>query len=273
MAKQLHARTLFFFLLHLFLLLAIPVEADSIGDIINSELSKKKVEHSNFVIVIDPGHGGKDSGAIGHKSTLEKDIVLTLSKKIRSALIKEMNPIVIMTRTKDIFISLEERDKIAVDKKADLFLSIHANAANNKEASGIEIYYLNNASDEAASRLATRENKASRSKKTFADQILSSMLQTESTDLSRLLAKHLKKTIDEQVASQYTLQRLSIKSALFYVLVGSKTTSILLEAGFVTNPKEASRLKSPSYQEKLAIAVAKAIKQYSVELTRNKINL
>ncbi len=215
-----------------------------------------------WVIVIDPGHGGKDTGAIGYKGIREKDVVLAISKAIAKKLKAAVNAHIFLTRENDTFLSLGKRDDIAIAKKADMFLSIHANAAARKEANGIEIYYLNDTDDEASNRLAARENKGSQTSLSDMKKILSTLIQTDSTVFSRRLAIYVKEALERGLAKKYKLERLKIKQALFYVLVGSQAPSILLETGFITNPQEAKRLKQKKYQEGLADAVTSAVVKY-----------
>ncbi len=225
------------------------------------------------VIVIDPGHGGKDSGAIGRRQVREKDIVLQISRRLAKELQHRLDAEIVMTRDSDRFITLDGRNHVAVQKKADLFLSIHANAASRPEAHGIEIYYLNDSTDEASSRLAARENKGSRKSLSDLRKILSTLIQTESTELSALLAREIKQTIRHRIATKYQLERLHIKTALFYVLVGSQAPSVLLEIGFVTNPREAKRLSQKDYQTQLSKAIAEGVVQYFEVIKSRKVNL
>lgn len=262
-------------LICLVILLAHPsksrADEDLIGDLINKET--KQPAPLGPLIVIDPGHGGKDTGAIGHRGIREKDIVLQISRKLAASLRKQLKARVILTRNGDRFISLDERDKIAVNKRAAVFISVHANAAKRKEAEGIEIYYLNNATDEAASRLAARENKGSQKSLSDLQSILSTMIQTESTELSHHLARSIYQALKKPIEARYKLKRLQIKSALFYVLVGSKAPSVLLEVGFVTNPRESRRLRQVEYQSRFVDAVTKGIDKYFKMLNSGKVNL
>jgi N-acetylmuramoyl-L-alanine amidase len=260
------------------LIICIPFTAraedgDLIGDLIEDEIEQAAPVVGGPVIIIDPGHGGKDTGAIGKNGAREKDVVLQISQKLAAELQDRLKARVVMTRTRDDFITLDARDQIAIRERADVFLSIHANAAARKEAQGIEVYYLNNATDEAANRLAARENKGSQKSLSDLQNILSTMIQTESTELSRLLAEKIQTSLKKRIASDYGLNRVAIKSALFYVLVGSKAPSILLEVGFVTNPEEARRLQQHDYQERLANSVANGVADYLDVLKSRKVNL
>lgn len=267
------------------------VSADAIGDIIQQSKSepppsppptpRAKAEPAEETaalprqaklptIIIDPGHGGKDAGAIGHRQVREKDIVLQLSKKLAKELQKQTGATVVMTRDRDHFITLDKRDEIAVAQKADLFVSIHANAASRQEAAGIEIYYLNNATDEAAQRLARRENRTTHKSRSAMEEILSSIVLNDNTIYSRMLAERIHNSLKADLAKPYKIDRLEIKSALFYVLVGSKAPSVLLEVGFITNPQEAQRLKQAEYQDRLVKSVSRGISDYFKMLESKK---
>jgi len=220
-------------------------------------------------IVIDAGHGGKDPGAQGvfgkgkKKSVVrEKDVVLQIAKRLAAALKKKLEAKVFFTRSNDTFITLGERDRIATHRQADMFLSVHANAAKNPEARGLEIYYLNKASDEASKRLAARENEGAPKQGQDMEEILSDLLQTAATEESSVLADEVEKSFRKQLVDKYEIERLEVKTALFYVLVGSKCPSLLIETGFVTNPEEGKRLKQVAYQKDMVNAIADAVTRY-----------
>jgi N-acetylmuramoyl-L-alanine amidase len=214
-------------------------------------------------IVIDPGHGGKDPGAIGSfgkkkkKWTVrEKDVVLQISKHLEAALKKKLKAKVFYTRSKDAFVTLGQRNRVANGRQCDLFLSVHANAAKNPKAEGLEIYSLNKATDEAARRLAERENEGAPAGERDIEAILSDLLQTAVAEESLLLAADVEKSFRKRLKPKYGIDRIEAKTALFYVLVGAKCPSLLIETGFVTNEKEGRRLKQGSYQRDLANAIA-----------------
>jgi N-acetylmuramoyl-L-alanine amidase len=220
-------------------------------------------------IVIDAGHGGKDPGAAGtfgkgkkKTSVREKDVVLQIAKQLAAALKKRLGAQVTFTRPGDTFVTLGERDRIATRRRADLFLSVHANASKNQEAQGLEIYYLNKATDEASRRLAARENEGAPQKEQAIEEILSDLQQTAATEESSVLAAEVEKSFRRKIVDKYDVDRLNVKTALFYVLVGAKCPSLLIETGFVTNPEEGRRLKQVAYQRDLAGAIAEAVAQY-----------
>lgn len=214
------------------------------------------------VIIIDPGHGGKDPGAISKKKIREKEVVLAISKKLVSALRRETRAAVFLTRSADRFITLEGRDQIANRKSCDLFLSIHANAAKNKKAEGLEIYYLNKATDQASRRLAARENEGAPKREKEIEAIVSDLIQTAATEESADLAQKVKISIGKRLGKKYGIEKPRVKTALFYVLVGAKCPSLLIETGFITNTREGGRLKSGGYQVDLAKAIAEGVALY-----------
>ncbi len=211
------------------------------------------------IILIDPGHGGKDPGAIARK-VREKNVVLSLSKKIADRLQKKGGE-VHLTRRGDRFVSLEGRNRVANQKQCDLFLSIHANTARNRKANGIELYYLNKATDAASQKLAARENAALDRKKGDVDAILSDLLQTAVTEESAEAAQVIQKALTRRL-KRYRMTPVKIKTALFYVLVGAKCPSLLIESGYLTHPEEARRLQNRDYQSHFAEAIAEGVWQY-----------
>jgi len=234
---------------------------------INNKKSQRQY-HNLFqrkkIIVIDPGHGGKDSGGIGIGGRMEKIAVLEIAKYVKYYLQKE-GYIVYMTRNKDIFRTLSWRTHFANEKHADLFISIHCNIAPHhiKYPHGIETYFLSPTRSQRAIRLARLENKSIKglnyldqnvilkflnknriiASEKFAINVQSSMLKT--------LRKHYKNVVDG-----------GVRPAPFYVLVGTQMPAILIETGFLTNPMEAKRLFNPTYQKLLAKGIAKGVKTY-----------
>ena len=213
-------------------------------------------------IVIDPGHGGKDPGAIGVDGIAEKDIVLGVARKLADKL-KALGIDVVLTRKDDRFIPLEERTAIANAESADLFISLHVNASPNPEARGVETYYLDNTTDEAALRMAARENGIARDKISDLQFILSDMVQNLKLEDSITLAHRLQGSVVTQVGGRYGEARdLGVKKAQFYVLVGARMPSVLVEMFFVTNRLEARALATDEYQQALAEALFDGIKKY-----------
>ena len=213
-------------------------------------------------IVLDPGHGGKDPGAIGVDGIAEKDIVLGVARRLADKL-KALGIDVVLTRKDDRFIPLEDRTAIANAESADLFISLHVNASPNSEARGVETYYLDNTTDEAALRMAARENGIARDKISDLQFILSDMVQNLKLEDSITLAHRLQGSVVTQVGGRYgEVRDLGVKKAQFYVLVGARMPSVLVEMFFVTNRVEARALATDEYQQALAEALFDGIKKY-----------
>lgn len=214
-------------------------------------------------IVLDPGHGGKDPGAIGPGGVAEKDIVLGIAKRLAQKLRKDLGVKVVLTRQDDSFIPLEDRTAIANAENADLFISIHTNASPNHQASGIETYYLNNTDDEASMRLAERENGASRRSLSDLQFILSDLTQNSKLEDSISLAHHLHSSMVSHISRKHgETKDLGVKKALFHVLVGAHMPSALAEILFITNRTEARQLARKSYQDTIVEALFQGIKKY-----------
>jgi N-acetylmuramoyl-L-alanine amidase len=214
-------------------------------------------------IVLDPGHGGKDPGAIGAGGIAEKDIVLSIAKKLAAKLRKEMRVDVVLTRKDDRFVELEDRTKLANKENADLFISLHMNASENTEAKGIETYYLDNTSDEAAIRLAARENSTSRKNISDLQLILSSMTQNMKLEDSISLAHRLQGSLVGGMAKTMDdVRDLGVKKALFYVLVGARMPSVLVEMFFISNRSEGRAMNQATYQDAMVDALFEGIQKY-----------
>jgi N-acetylmuramoyl-L-alanine amidase len=226
-----------------------------------------------FVFVIDPGHGGQDEGAVGPGGAKEKDVTLAISKTLAAKLKKLPDTKVYLTRDSDTALTLEDRNAVAVSKKADLFISIHANAAEDHRMSGIETYYLNNATDRAAAKLASRENKASKNKLSAVEHILSTMLQNNDAAESELLARDVQSSLVDRIGKKYKVHNRNVRSALFYVLVGAKCPAILVETSFISNPREEKRLVERSYQSDLATSVADGVLKFIKTSDKRMVSL
>lgn len=218
----------------------------------------------SLTIVIDPGHGGSDTGAIAKDGTKEKILTLEISKKLRDSIKKKIkNATVYLTRDKDASISLDDRVKFANSKNADFFISIHTNAAESKKEHGIQTYYLNNATDSASARLAKQENRHSGRDTTDLEKIIATMIQNASTEESRELAKSVHKNLITGLSGKFSdINDEKVRSALFYVLVGVKSPSVLVETSYLSNPKEAARLKNAKYQAALSDSISTGIEEH-----------
>ena len=215
-------------------------------------------------IVLDPGHGGKDPGAVGSGGIAEKDLVLIIAKKLAVKLKKEMGVEVILTRTDDSFIPLEGRTAVANAQEADLFVSLHMNASANTDARGLETYYLDKTTDEASIRLAARENSTARNNVSDLQFILSDMLQSMKLEDSISLAHRLQTALVGGMSRKLDeVKDLGVKKALFYVLVGARMPSVLVEMLFITNKTEGQAMTQESYQDAMADALFEGIAKYN----------
>lgn len=221
-------------------------------------------------IVLDPGHGGHDPGAVGPRKLYEKDVVLDIALKMKKILAADPNLEVFLTRETDVFLPLEERTAIANSKNADLFVSIHANASTQRSAKGIETYLLNWTNDEEAMRVAARENaismKKMRKMQPESDilEIIKSDLHRESKrDESLRLAGSIQKTIVTDLNQSYShIVDHGVKQALFYVLFGAQMPSVLVEVSFISNPLEEKLLSRDGYRKDLALSISSGINHY-----------
>lgn len=214
-------------------------------------------------IVIDPGHGGKDPGAIGVGGIAEKDIVLSVAKRLAKKLTRDMGVEVVLTRKDDSFVRLEDRTAIANAQDADLFLSLHMNASPNGDAKGLETYYLDNSTDEASLRLAARENATSRKDVSDLQFILSDMTQNMKLEDSITLAHRLHGSLVGSMSKKLgEVKDLGVKKALFYVLVGARMPSVLVEMFFITNKTEGRAMSRDSYQNAIVDALYDGIQKF-----------
>ncbi|RNC69647.1 MAG: N-acetylmuramoyl-L-alanine amidase [Desulfuromonadales bacterium] len=222
-------------------------------------------------IVVDPGHGGHDPGAVGASGTQEKEIVLSIGLKLAEKIREKLGVDVVLTRSTDVFIPLEERTAIANKVNADLFVSVHANASLNRTASGIETYYLNLAKTEKAAQLAARENGTSLEKVSLLQAILFDLMANYKLNDSAHLAEEVQKALYKKIHSSYpTTKNLGVKQGPFYVLVGATMPSILVEVAFLSNEAEEARLRDPVYQDRAAEGILEGIKGYIGSLKKDK---
>jgi N-acetylmuramoyl-L-alanine amidase len=218
-------------------------------------------------IVVDPGHGGHDPGAVGPNGIQEKDVVLAIGLRLRELFKEELGVDVVMTRSTDVFIPLEERTAIANKVGADLFLSVHANAAPNRSAAGIETYYLNLAKTDKVAQLAAKENGTSLEKVSVLQAILFDLMANYKLNDSAHLADEVQKSLHKKIRTRYgDVKNLGVKQGPFYVLVGASMPSILVETAFVSNAAEESRLKDPAYQEMTANGIFEGVRSYITSL-------
>ena len=219
------------------------------------------------VVVIDPGHGGYDSGTTAGAPLLEKDIALQIGLRLQGEL-EHRGVRAILTRTGDYFVTLADRTAFANQAGADLFISIHLNSSPDAATTGIETYYLNNTTDRATIRLAAMENASGGAYSTAAggdlNYILSDMRQQYKANESVALASMIEAdtTAELNASLGVRVNALGAMRGPFYVLVGARMPAVLVECGFLSNREEAARLASAPYQQMLAQGIAEAAVHY-----------
>lgn len=240
------------------------VASTTINSIINTKDLAKQLQLGVKRVVIDPGHGGQDRGAPGYfKGVYEKDIVLSLAKKLAAKLTKELDLEVIMTRSDDTFITLEERTQMANRKKADLFISIHTNASRDKRAYGIETYFLNLAKDKHSVSVAARENATSEKNISDLQTILDSLMRNTKIIESSKLATYVQDDLYAGMRKKYSsVKNKGVKQAPFYVLLGARMPAILVETSFISNKRECTRLRSNAYQDRICDSIVEGVRTY-----------
>jgi len=217
-------------------------------------------------IVIDAGHGGKDPGARGPTGLREKDVVLKIAKRVARKLKRDLNCRVILTRKSDRYLPLTQRTAIANASKADLFVSIHANAAPTRRLRGVETYFLNFALDADAMRVAARENATSEKRISELKSILNDIMKNSKVNESSRLARKVQVNLVGTLKRHYkNIRNLGVKQAPFFVLIGARMPSVLVEVSFISNREEERRLKSPAYLDTIAAGIAKGIERYITE--------
>ncbi|HEC59662.1 MAG TPA: AMIN domain-containing protein [Methylophaga sp.] len=229
--------------------------------------SKKSMPRRDIVIAIDPGHGGQDSGALGKNGTKEKDIVLSIAKRLAKIVNSEPGMRAYLTRDTDIFIPLRHRIVKARQNKADMFISIHADAFKDTKAKGASVFVLSQrgASSEAAQMLANKENAADLAggiSLDDKDNMLASVLLDLSQDASLAASLEVADTVLSGLKRVGNVHKKHVESAAFVVLKSPDIPSILVETAFVSNPDEERKLNSPAHQNKIARAILSGISNY-----------
>jgi len=223
-------------------------------------------------VVIDPGHGGHDQGTEGAKGLVEKELVLDVALRVGQLVEDRMGAEVIYTRTDDTYIPLEGRTALANEKKADLFLSIHANSSPISQIAGVETFYLNINGSKDAMDVAAREN-ASAQKSIFELQdLIRKITLHDKSEESREFAKRMQASLYSLVSKNFpTAKDRGVKTAPFVVLIGANMPSVLAEIGFVSNSKEEALLKKSDYRQKVAEAVYKGMEKYTESLSHFQV--
>ncbi len=220
-------------------------------------------------VIIDAGHGGHDTGAIGPKGTREKDVSLAIAKKL-AAQLEAAGLEVLLTRDDDTYVKLEDRTKFANEHKGDLFISVHCNAAPTKSLRGVETYTLNTSSNRYSIRLAARENSTTERGVGDLQYILADLATKANTGESSQLAERVQRSIVRDLSGTWKgVKDLGTKEALFFVLLGARMPAILVETSFLSHPEEEERLADEKYQQRIADSIAEAVTGFLEE--RNKL--
>lgn len=225
-----------------------------------------------LTIVLDPGHGGHDTGAIGPSGLMEKDVVLDLALRLRRLLTERLGIRVLMTRTEDVFVPLEERTAIANRAKADFFLSLHVNAAPKRGAGGFETFYFTREPSDSDARASTqRENlviESSGAAGTDLDSLLKITLADMAVTRDMRESSELAELVLTSLDNLLKVENRGVKSGPFYVLATAAMPAILVESAFITNPKEERKLTQWAYRQRVAEALYTGIAKYKVRYER-----
>ena len=223
-------------------------------------------------IVIDPGHGGHDTGTIGPNGLYEKDVVLDIAKRLGALIESKLGAAVVFTRQDDTFIPLDRRTEIANEEHADLFLSIHANSSPVEGTSGVETYYLNFTENKSALEIAARENAGS--SKTVYDlkDLIQKIALHDKIEESRQFAERIQKSLySTSLKSNSRTKDRGIRKAPFVVLIGASMPSVLTEVGFVTNARDEALFKKPEYRQKVAEGLYQGLSRYANTLSQFQV--
>lgn len=219
-------------------------------------------------IVIDAGHGGHDDGTIGPHGVLEKDVVLDVALRLSKLVQERMGAEVVLTRSDDTFIPLQERTAIANEHKADLFLSIHANSSPAPQVAGTETFFLNFTNAPDALNVAARENAGSDKTVGELKDLIQTITLNDKIEESHTFAQDIENAIQMQaVRSNAAARNRGVKRAPFVVLIGASMPSVLAEIGFLSNARDESNLGKPEYRQKVAEALYKGLARYSQSLS------
>ena len=213
-------------------------------------------------IIIDPGHGGRDPGAIGPSGIYEKDVTLDIAKKLAKLLTEDHQYHVYLTRKADTYVALEERTAFANKMNGDLFISIHVNANKSPSKNGIETYFLSLAQDEDARAVAAFENMTANTSFSSLNNVLADIIKNSKVKESEEFAS----TIQSTLIQKTHLYNRGVRRAGFVVLIGAQMPSILIETGFISNKKEERLIKNDYYRQMIAEAIYSGVKQYSQKL-------
>jgi len=221
-------------------------------------------------IIIDPGHGGHDPGAMQGKLR-EKDITLDVAVRLKQILETELGYEVLMTRQEDTFVPLEQRTAFANSNSADLFVSVHVNSSRNKQARGVETYYLNFATTPEAMEVAARENAIAEKNMAELQKLTTAIALNSKIEESHDFAKSIQTHLVSRLQKEYAANSLGVKQAPFYVLIGAQMPSILAEISFLSNQRESGLLATSRYRQSVAEGLARGVRLYVETLAESKL--
>jgi N-acetylmuramoyl-L-alanine amidase len=220
-------------------------------------------------VVLDPGHGGHDTGTVGRSGLMEKDLVLDIAKRLGSLLEERMGSEVIYTRESDVFVPLEQRTQIANDHRADLFLSIHVNSSPSRAVAGVETYFLSFTSSQADLAVAARENATSSQSIHELSDLVRKIAMNDKIEESRELATYVQTSAHSLAAQVHgkALRNRGVKKAPFVVLIGAQMPSALVEIGFLSNARDEVHFMRDAHRRKIAEALYEGISRYANSLS------
>lgn len=248
---------------------------DSIAGILNQvpdsqpmlHVPQQRKEQGIKLIVVDAGHGGRDPGAVGPKKTLEKDVTLGMANALAKELRHKLGVKVLLTRSDDRYLALRERTDYANRVGADLFISLHANASPKGKAYGLETYFLNLSKNNQAAEVAARENGTSLQDVSNLEAILFDLMANAKINESSRLAAEVQQAMVAGLRPHYSrIKDLGVRQGPFHVLLGATMPSVLVEAAFISNSREEKRLASKAYQQRVAEAIVKGVKNYAATI-------
>jgi N-acetylmuramoyl-L-alanine amidase len=222
-------------------------------------------------VVLDPGHGGHDTGTIGPGGLEEKTLVLDIAKRLGALIAQRLGSEVIYTRTDDTFVPLETRTELANEQRADLFLSIHANSSRLARISGSETFYLNFTTSASDLEVAARENATSQKSIYELQSLLQKIALKEKIQESREFAAIVQKSLQNGLWRSRGVKDRGVKQAPFVVLIGAQMPSVLAEVAFLSNPRDEAQLKRPEYRQRVAEALFKGVSQYASALSHFEV--
>lgn len=245
---------------------------DSIATILDSNAQRQETLHvpqnkqseGLRLIVVDAGHGGKDPGAVGPSGVYEKDVVLPLALELARTLRQQLGVKVLLTRSDDRFLELRERTAYANRVGADLFISLHANATTGRRAYGVETYFLNLTKNVQAAEVAARENGTTLQEVSNLEAILFDLMANAKINESSRLAAEVQQGLIAGLRPHYSkIKDLGVRQGPFHVLLGATMPSVLIEAAFISHPREEKRLTSSAYRKHAARAIVRGVQQYA----------